>query len=81
MVATETVLTMTESNPFERPCWGGPCSTKGMAEAGFCKCKEDSEVIQRYRKALEIIAGQPQHVLEAMQAKAALTNIANGEAG
>lgn len=37
----------------------------------------------RYRKALEVIAGQPQCVLEAMQAKAALDNIgppvSNGE--
>lgn len=39
----------------------------------------------RYRKALEIIAGQPQCVLEAMQAKAALDNIGppvtNGDRG
>lgn len=43
--------------------------------------KDDAEIerltaiVDRYRSALEIIAGQPQSVLEAMQAKAALANI------
>lgn len=39
-------------NPFNRPCWGGPCTAKGMAEPGFCKCKEDAEEIALLRKTL-----------------------------
>lgn len=26
-------------NPYERPCWHGPCTETGMAEPGFCLCR------------------------------------------
>ncbi len=37
---------------FDRPCHGGPCTEKGMAEPGFCKCKEAEDEIVRLRTAL-----------------------------
>lgn len=34
------------SNPYDRPCWSGPCTDRGMATPGFCKCKADAELIR-----------------------------------
>lgn len=46
-------------NRYQRPCWGGPCTDKGMTEPGFCVCKAESDEIGRLRTALvEIANGQ-----------------------
>ena len=39
--------TKAPTNPYAPPCAGtGPCTEKGMAIEGFCKCKADSERLQ-----------------------------------
>lgn len=64
---------------FERGVGGGD-DPIGSILASHAYLAEERN---RYRKALEVIAGQPQCVLESMQAKAALDNIgppvSNGE--
>lgn len=48
-------------NPYERPCWGGPCTEKGMATPGFCKCKDAADEIEDLReqiKSLPLLLGQ-----------------------
>jgi len=37
---------------YDRPCQGGPCTIKGLAEPGFCKCKADAERIVELEVAL-----------------------------
>jgi len=40
------------AHAYKRPCHGGSCTEKGMAEPGFCKCQEDAETIGRLRRIL-----------------------------
>lgn len=40
-------------NAFSRPCWGGPCTAKGIATPGFCTCKIDAENLELARSENE----------------------------
>ena len=37
---------------FERPCFGGPCTPKGEATPGFCRCKIDADEIAKLRQVV-----------------------------
>lgn len=39
---------------LKRPCWGGVCSDRGVAEPGFCQCKADAEEILKLKKDLAL---------------------------
>lgn len=42
-------------NPYARPCWHGPRTDKGMAEAGFCVCKADAEKLLRLHQEVDVL--------------------------
>lgn len=41
---------------FERPCWAGPCTSKGMAEPGFCKCKQAADEIEALQSTIRALS-------------------------
>lgn len=43
------------TQPYERPCHNGACTSTGMAEPGFCKCKADAERMEMLERALDIL--------------------------
>lgn len=46
-------------NPYERPCWGGPCTEYGMETPGFCKCMADADEIELLRAKVRDIEHAP----------------------
>ena len=38
---------------YQRPCFYGPCTQKGMDDPGFCVCKQDRERIVALERALQ----------------------------
>lgn len=45
------------SHAYSRPCHGGPCTEKGLADLKFCQCRADASRIAELEAAIEEIYG------------------------